>query len=319
MKKFFRILIPIVLLAFSFLPVAYSAPKIDGVMSYTDDDDWRVGGGQSVSIVNGAFSADTTLANVVVEENYALYNSYTNNKYYDVEELGVYIADNKLYIGLQTQFDLSYSPNGAGISAGDFIFTFGSSDDTTFSDYNDGDYAFSFDFSVDSDNKVDITFLSDIKTVSYPDSDNYGTAWEIESAGTEVHGTASDNENEDGVSASDSEISYTYAYSENNADSTDWYPDGQYTLELAINLDSLSDELSSLLNSAGDHDSVAMYWQPSCGNDFLAAKTAFNYVPKSSSANVSPTPEPATMLLFGMGLLGASLFGRRRKRTEKSD
>nr|WP_321399829.1 PEP-CTERM sorting domain-containing protein [uncultured Desulfobacter sp.] len=314
MKKIVRILIPIILLGFSFLPVAYSAPQIDGVMSYTDDDDWGVGGGLSVSNANSGFSNNTTLGNVVVEEQHA-----AGNDYYDVEELGVYITDNTLYIGLQTQFDLSNSPNSAGISAGDFIFTFGSSTDTTFSDYNDGNYAFAFDFTIDSDNKVDITFLSDINAVSDPGSyiNNYGTSWEITGADTSVDGTASDDIY--GVSDSNSEISYTYAYSENDADSTDnCYLNGKYTLELAINLDSLSDELSSLLSSSGDHDSVAMYWQPSCGNDFLAAKTAFDYIPKSSSADVSPTPEPATMLLFGMGLLGASFFGRRRKRSEKS-
>nr|WP_319491272.1 PEP-CTERM sorting domain-containing protein [uncultured Desulfobacter sp.] len=316
MKKNFKIFIPIVLLAFSFLPVAYSAPNIDGVMSYTDADDWGGGsvtrtskfraGAEWVYTWDGWQEyAGTSLANVVVEEGAV---AAGDPNVYDVEELGVYIEDKYLYIGLQTQYNISTPAGTSGVvNAGDFIFTFGDSDDTTFSDYNDGNYAFAFDFTIDSNGVVDITYLSGDMTGTGVGSsvNNYGTDWGIASASidTSVTGT---------------EIEFTYGYSDHDADSKDnCYSDGKYTLELAINLDSLSDELSTLLSNPGDHDSLSMYWQPSCGNDFLAAKTDFDYTPPSGGA--SPTPEPATMLLFGMGLLCASAWRRRRSRSEKFD
>lgn len=312
MEKIFKILISIVLLGFSFLPMAYSAPQIDGVMSYTDANDWG-STGISKTTTNDFWYSATTLSNVVVEEG----DAYGEDNY-DVEELGVYIEDNTLYIGLQTEYDLSSNPSDSqGVSAGDFIFTFGNNTDDTLSDYyeftNDGrdnenyEYAFAFDFTIDaSDGSVDVTYLSGDMTGTGHGTyaNNYGTDWGIESASTSV---------------ALSDTDFEAAYSNSNTGYENCYYNGKYTLELAINLDSLSDELSTLLGASGDHETVVTYWQPSCGNDFLAAKAGFDYSPTVTGGDVSPTPEPATMLLFGMGLLGASALGRRRKRSEESD
>lgn len=307
MKKNFRVLIQGFLFIFFFLPTAYSAPQIDGVMSYTNDADW--GGSLSKTTTYDFSYSSTVLKNVVVEE--GDYSGYG----YDVEEIGVYIQDNILYIGLQTDYDISSNPaNSDGVKAGDFIFTFGDNGDDTLSDYDlnndgykNGDYAYSFafDFSI-SNGVVDITYLSGEMTGTGvgTSTNNYGTDWGIASSTTQVAGY---------------EIDYSYGYSNVNSDSTDDYLDGKYTLELAINLDSLSDELSTLLNNSGDHDSVAMYWQPSCGNDFLAARADFDYTPETANGGASPVPEPGTMLLFGMGLLGAGALGRQRGRLMKSN
>ena len=49
---------------------------------------------------------------------------------------------------------------------------------------------------------------------------------------------------------------------------------------------------------------IAMQWTMGCGNDVGTV-----------TAPTAPVPEPATMLLFGTGLLGMAVVGRKRKKT----
>jgi hypothetical protein len=48
-------------------------------------------------------------------------------------------------------------------------------------------------------------------------------------------------------------------------------------------------------------DVLGIHWTMKCGNDYL-----------NLTADVNPIPEPATMLLFGTGLVGLAGFGRRK-------
>ena len=147
--------------------VLLAAPNIDGVMSYTDSNDW---GGLSRTTTSD-FQYTTTLRNVVVEEGDAI----GDDSVYDVEELGLYVNENTLYMGLQTQFPISSATGTSGVYSGDFIFMFGDSSDDSMRDYdlnNDGmtngdyDYAFAFDFTVNNDYKLHANYPNPFNPVT---------------------------------------------------------------------------------------------------------------------------------------------------------
>jgi len=66
-----------------------------------------------------------------------------------------------------------------------------------------------------------------------------------------------------------------------------------YTIEGSFNIAHL----------LGNGDTMEIHWTMGCGNDYL-----------NQTSSTAPVPEPATMLLFGTGLVGMATVGRKKFR-----
>jgi len=274
-------------------PASFAAPIIDGKLYYTDPDDWANVGTGVNEISN--FDSSTTLKNVMVE-----YGNQSGPSDYDLQELGVYIKDSKLHFAIQTEYNLKYGEDNT--SPGDFLFDFDAANSDGQIIQDDWGLAnFGFKFDIDRNYDVDLTLLvggfADF-SANETSIDNFGTDYQV-SATSATKQFEFDTPEDDKY-----EVAYTRYY--------DRYVGGYIsTMEVMIDLAAYNnDAVNQLLTLFNQNDSVVMYWQPSCGNDFLAAQTAIPGMPGGGGG--SHAPEPATMLLFGMGLLGASALGRRK-------
>lgn len=239
------------------------------------------------------------------------FGGYSGANTYDVEKLGLFIDNGILYFGLQTDFDLKLVKDTLDISPGDFIFDFGDDKNT---------YELALDFSIDSNNAITFkAYSGNIKFNSTTDFKNFSDATTgIVNPGTAPYSRVrpySEIERDDPNQAwfdlsnngtpwqaanADSIKTVTPIYSKYNKSVTSCIFDGGHTIEAAINLNDLSDDLTKLF---ADNTKVTMHWQMECGNDFLKVTENYKY---------NPVPEPETFLLFGFGLLSLGSVGRYR-------
>ncbi len=228
---------------------------------------------------------------------------HSDGEDYDVERLGLVISDNMLYLGIQTDFHLDggwatrekrykkdeYGENQSRgnyyVDPGDFAFDFN----------GDGSYEAGIDFQM-TDNGVSFTFfeLNDpgdwVDPVVHSEYSPY-TAY--------VEDYKTSQESGEGQGEFEATIVYT---DDNNRNPGD-------VLEAAINLDSLSENLNRLFQ--GTDRTLNLYWTMECGNDGLLVSESYSYTP------AEPVPEPSTLVLFSLGILGAGWVHRRRYQGSK--
>lgn len=288
MKKRYSILLQIILSVFLVSSFALAAPTIDGIFNdggndpdgwgllhenynAKDLDEWTTGsGGDRVEhFVNG--------------DGKVVY--YPRAQNFDAEFLGIFIDNNKLYVGLQTGFDLADGKDyrGGHYSPGDIALDFGA----------DGSYEAGFRF--DFNNNDELTSARFFSLTGTED-------WLQPSVGS--HGVASPYKLDGDPDSFVELIGADYAYTHKKFNSN--YH--EYTLEAAVNLSDLTAKLGTVFT---EQNKVNVHWTMSCGNDYLDVTTA--YTPNPGGGGSNPVPEPSTFILFGIGLLGIGAFGREER------
>ncbi len=208
---------------------------------------------------------------------------------FDAEYLLYKQSGNILFLGLQTGFDLSdgvqsaTDNDGVGFYSGDLALSF---DGLAANDSSDPDnYEYAFDFGLLTKNYdgafVDVGSANGIDVAGLYSVDGWNNEmvdqWEDASSPFAM---------DDGTRKSGYYVENSMVYGNEL---------GSYYRYFAL-------DLNQILGTGWTEFDLAAHWTMSCGNDVIAG-----------SVEIAPVPEPATMLLFGTGLVGLAGVARKRK------
>ncbi len=326
MKKYYLILIQVALSIFLISSAGFGAPNINGFNGSFNTGEWTIDNTNtpysSVTIggtrgnprhenANANFTAKTN--QFYVNGDYVGKKGYVGPGYggqkFDAEYLGLFIDDHYLYFGLQTGFNLKDGEDCGSSSNKEH--------------YSAGDIA--IDFSKDLSTNPDFEFGIDLDNISENGTSGAGTSlWAVNSWTqptpytnsapfqiAEVNGTndgslitfaTTNNAWSKMTTEEKNNVDYFAKYSGHGKNSD--------VFEGKIKLSLLQETLSNInINLNGTSSYYAtIHWTMSCGNDYLNKTIKYN----------SPVPEPATILLFGMGLLGAGTLVRKKMSSKKA-